>query len=634
MTRFTRYEIAMPLASLILSTSCLAVHAAEYRANSTILSNDIVYDVHADGSYTKDVTELDRIDTEQGVREGGESSLGYSTSLQALEIVEAYTLTRDGRRIDVTPDQIREQQSPASARAPMFVDQRLKVVVFPAVEVGAKLMLHYRLTQKTPLFPGQFSALEQFSDGVPRESMQLTVRAPAAMPLQADAVDLPGGRQPAGEAGGEAGVQVWRWSLSKQPARTPELYSTASLDRSPRVAITSFADYAAIGAAYQQRAMPKAAVTPKVQALADSLTEGVSDRRRQAEILYDWVSTHIRYVALYLGLGGVVPHDADAILAAAYGDCKDHVTLLEALLAAKGIASQPVLVNLGNTYWVPKVALPLGVFDHAITYLPEFDLYVDSTAMLARFGVLPSSELGKRGLVAGTDKQAGSLRTLPLGDPAHDTVRVTRRVAMEADGTLQGSGQIDNEGVFDLNARSVFASLPPGMEAQVAERILALTGQDGTGTYHYADVRDLGKPFVYGSAFRLPEYALLPGPGAIPVPVGLGSINGIASTFDAAGLETRQTSIAMAARHVVETTIVTLAPGVRVPRLPKPVAIDSPLGSYRASYRQDGSDGAVVTVTRDLLLKPAGPLITPADYPAFRKFALAVKRELRTQLVY
>ncbi|WP_244114360.1 DUF3857 domain-containing protein [Burkholderia gladioli] len=269
MTRFTRYRIAMPLASLILSTSCLAVHAAEYRANSTILSNDIVYDVHADGSYTKDVTELDRIDTEQGVREGGESSLGYSTSLQALEIVEAYTLTRDGRRIDVTPDQIREQQSPASARAPMFVDQRLKVVVFPAVEVGAKLMLHYRLTQKTPLFPGQFSALEQFSDGVPRESMQLTVRAPAAMPLQADAVDLPGGRQPAGEAGGEAGVQVWRWSLSKQPARTPELYSTASLDRSPRMAITSFADYAAIGAAYQQRAMPKAAVTPKVQALAE-----------------------------------------------------------------------------------------------------------------------------------------------------------------------------------------------------------------------------------------------------------------------------------------------------------------------------------------------------------------------------
>ncbi|KGE06918.1 transglutaminase [Burkholderia gladioli] len=579
----------MPLASLILSTSCLAVHAAEYRANSTILSNDIVYDVHADGSYTKDVTELDRIDTEQGVREGGESSLGYSTSLQALEIVEAYTLTRDGRRIDVTPDQIREQQSPASARAPMFVDQRLKVVVFPAVEVGAKLMLRYRLTQKTPLFPGQFSALEQFSDGVPRESMQLTVRAPAAMPLQADAVDLPGGRQPAGEAGGEAGVQVWRWSLSKQPARTPELYSTASLDRSPRVAITSFADYAAIGAAYQQRAMPKAAVTPKVQALADSLTEGVSDRRRQAEM---------------------------------------------ALLAAKGIASQPVLVNSGNTYWVPKVALPLGVFDHAITYLPEFDLYVDSTAMLARFGVLPSSELGKRGLVAGTDKQAGSLRTLPLGDPAHDTVRVTRRVAMQADGTLQGSGQIDNEGIFDLNARSVFASLPPGMEAQVAERVLALTGQDGTGTYHYADVRDLGKPFVYGSAFRLPEYALLPGPGAIPVPVGLGSINGIASTFDAAGLETRQTSIAIAARHVVETTIVTLAPGVRVPRLPKPVAIDSPLGSYRASYRHDGSDGAVVTVTRDLLLKPSGPLITPADYPAFRKFALAVKRELRTQLVY
>ncbi|GAB7533957.1 DUF3857 domain-containing protein [Burkholderia sp. 3C] len=627
MTRTSLYRLMTQLVLSILSASSLTVHAAEYRANSTVLSHDIIYDVHADGSYTKDVIELDRIDTEQGVREGGESSLGYSTSLQALEIVEAYTLTKDGRRIDITPDQIREQQSPASARAPMFVDQRLKVVVFPAVEVGAKLMLHYRLTQKTPLFPGQFSALEQFSDNVPRESMHLTVRAPMAMPLQADAVDLPGGRQP----GGEADTQVWRWSLSKQPARTPELYSTASLDRSPRVAITSFADYAAIGAAYQQRAMPKAAVTPNVQALADSLTAGVSNRRHQAEIIYNWVSTHIRYVALYLGLGGVVPRDADAVVATAYGDCKDHVSLLEALLAAKGIASQPVLVNSDNIYWVPKVALPLGVFNHAITYIPEFDLYVDSTAMLARFGVLPSSELGKRGLVAGADKRAGGLRTLPLGDPARDMVRVTRRIGMEADGTLQGSSQIDSEGVFDLNARSVFASLPPGMETQVAERILALTGQDGTGTYHYTDVRDLTKPFVYSSEFRLPEYALLPGPGAIPVPAGLGSFNDISATFESAGPESRQFPIAVPARHVIETTVLTLPAGVRVPRLPTAVSLNSPLGSYKASYRADRD---VVTVTRELLLQPSGPLIEPVDYPAFRKFALLVKRDLRTQIVY
>ncbi len=44
---------------------------------------------------------------------------------------------------------------------------------------------------------------------------------------------------------------------------------------------------------------------------------------------------NIRYVAVYLGNGGLEPNSAQSILDNHYGDCKDHVTILEALLAAK-----------------------------------------------------------------------------------------------------------------------------------------------------------------------------------------------------------------------------------------------------------------------------------------------------------
>ncbi len=632
MTGITRCRrmAAAPLARLVsfaLAASCVAAHAAAYRPDTTLLTQDIVYDVHADGTYTKDVTESWRIDTEKGVREDGEGRLSYSTSLQALDVTEAYTLTKDGRRVAVGAGQIHDQQTPESARAPMFDDNKVKVVVFPAVEVGATLVLHSRLTQKVPIFPGQFSALNYFTDNVRRESMQLTVRAPADMPLHVDAVDLPGGRVESDRPD----TQVWRWSLTGRPARTPELSATANLDHSPRVAITSFADYAQIGAAYQQRALDKAAVTPRVRALAEQLTQGVSDRRKQAEILYDWVSTQIRYVAIHLGFGGVVPHDADAILAAGYGDCKDHVTLLEALLAARSIRSEPVLINLGDAYWVPKVALPLGVFDHAISWLPEFDLYVDSTAGFARFGVLPPGELGKVALVAGGEGSPGGLRTLPLANPDTARVTVTTRMNVARDGTVTGSARVENGGYFDLAARQLMASVPPGMEEQLAERVLFVTGQDGSGTYHHGDVRDLSVPFDYGADFRLPDYALFPGPGAFKVPPGLGSFEGISGTFIAAGPDTRKFPIAVPGRHLTEISIITLPAAIRVPRLPKPVSVSLPLGTYTATYR---ANGATVTVTRDLWLTPPGPVITPADYPAFRKLGLAVKRDLRTQLVY
>ncbi|WP_240766230.1 DUF3857 domain-containing protein [Paraburkholderia flava] len=609
---------------------CIHAQAATSQPNITSLSNDIDYTINADGTFVKTVAESFRIETEQGVKEDGQVSLSYSTSLQRLDIEEAYVTTPAGKRIDVAPGQILEQQSAQGAQAPMFDDNKVKVVVFPGVTVGATLTLHYRRTQKRALFPGQFAATEYFSDRIPRDSMRLTVHAPAALPLHVDAVDLDGGRVGSTDAGG-ANMQQWQWTLTKRPARAPELDSISVADHSPRVSISSFTDFAAVAAAYQQRARPKSAVTPAVQALADQLTKGVSDPRQQAEILYDWVSTHIRYVAIYFGFGGVVPHDADTILSAAYGDCKDHVALLEALLAAKGIASAPVLVNAGNTYWLPTAADPVGVFDHAITYLPAFKLFVDSTTGTARFGVLPPTLLGKQALV--TDDGTGSARVerLPLATPDNARVTVTTRIMLDRDGNATGTAHIDSTGVFDWYARQLFASIRPGLETQVAARILTLTGQDGTGDYRHDNVQDLSKPFDYDSQFVLPDYAQFPGPGAIRVPLGLGSFSNIGAVFDVASPETRTFAIPFVAQHLAETTAITLPDGIRIPQLPKPADIESPFGRYTSLYRTEGS---TITVTRTLVLSASGPLIEPAQYPAFRQFARAVKRDLRTQLVY
>ena len=65
-----------------------------------------------------------------------------------------------------------------------------------------------------------------------------------------------------------------------------------------------------------------------------------------------------------------MPHDADVVIANGYGDCKDHATLFAALLQAKGIASEPVLINANNSYALPD-APTLAQFNHLITWIPE-----------------------------------------------------------------------------------------------------------------------------------------------------------------------------------------------------------------------------------------------------------------------
>ncbi|WP_240162758.1 DUF3857 domain-containing protein [Paraburkholderia sp. Cy-641] len=611
---------------VLLATHCAAAMAG-FQSNITNLSDDIVYDISENGASTRTVARRVRINTEQGVAQSGQISLRYSESQQNLKVEEAYTTTKDGVRLDVTPDRILTQQSPKSAGAPMFDDDEVKVIVFPGVAVGTVLTLRYELTRNKPLFPGQFSMSEYFSNAIQRDSMRLTVHAPASMALHADAIGLDGGRIDTNQPD----RQVWQWTLTNRPAHPPEFGSVSNLDYSPRVVMTTFPDFAAAGAAYLERARPKSAVTPAIRSLADRLTQGVDDPRRQAEILYDWVSTHIRYVAINLGTGSIVPHEADAILASAYGDCKDHVTLLEALLAAKGIASAPVLVNLGTMYWLPGVADPLAVFNHAITYLPAFKLFADSTAEVARFGVLPGSELGKQALLTDDGTGAAHVITLPLSTPDTGRVQVTTKISLDAQGNGSGTSRIDNTGTFDWAARRILTPLPPGTESQFAARMLTLTGQDGYGTYLHGDLLDLRKPFQYETRFTLPDYAQLPGPGAFQVPLGLGSFSGISTAFETIMVDTRDFAMPFPGRHVTETTTITLPEGITVPRLPRPAEIRSPLGTYTSSYQ---TDGRTVTITRNLDISLPTALIEPAQYPAFQQFGRAVRRDLRTVLVY
>ena len=619
-------------APLFAALTCLAMQAslcfaADFRPNVTILRDDITYVVQADGAYVMDEDTEYRLNTDQAVKTRSQLPLSFSATLQDMQVIEAHTTTKEGKRIDVTQDQIRLQQSPQSQSAPMFDDGKVMTVVFPGTDVGAVLHVHLRRTQKTPLFPGQFSTVEVSQLEDEYESAQVTVKAPAAMKLFVDAIDMPGGLVSANDGG----TQVWRWSIAKVSARPPEIGAVGSTDYSPRVAVTTFPSFDAAAKAYSDRAAAKSAVTPEIQQLADEITHGIPDKRAQAEALYRWVSSNIRYVAIFLDFGGVVPHAAKDIAAARYGDCKDHTTLLEALLAAKGIKSSPVLVNATKTYWNPQAAAAPGVFNHAITYVPEFHLFLDSTAALAPFGTLPIPELGKAALVIDDGSGKPALVKLPLSTPATERTTINTAITIDPDGSAHGTSTIAVNGAVELLSRQLFASLPPGIESQLASRVLSLTGQNGTGTYKHGDVHDLTVPFTYSTEFALPGLVQLPGPGALPIPQGLNGFTNIATALEGFAPQTRALAMPVVSHHIVETISVTLPKDVTVSNLPKPAHVTSPYGAYVSSYTQAGQ---VITVRRDLEWKFDKPLIAGDDYAALRTMAQTIMRDLRAQIIY
>ena len=169
---------------------------------------------------------------------------------------------------------------------------------------------------------------------------------------------------------------------------------TSPVDRDARVLVSTFQNYEELGRAYWAEAAPKAKVTPEIAALAEEITKGLTDRRAQAEAISRWMKRNIRYVAVYLGAGRVVPHEASSVLKNKYGDCKDQVTLMTALLTAKGIASEQVLIQLGDAYTMPEPPT-MSYLNHVMVYLPELQVYDDPTGSFASFGVLSASTYDK-----------------------------------------------------------------------------------------------------------------------------------------------------------------------------------------------------------------------------------------------
>lgn len=600
---------------------------ASYETLDTVLQEDSIYDVQADGTYTQERYKQMRINNQKGVQASSQVPLRYSTTLEELEVLEAYTTTKDGKRIDVAADKIMLQQSPISAGAPMFDDAKVKTIVFPNVEIGSILSFRVRIKQKVPLFPGAFSLSRDFPRTWDFKSVSVTVRAPEAMKLYVVAIDFPGGEVKTDRPG----TRMWRWTLENPSLHLPEPGSVAASDFSPRVAVTSFPSYEAAAKAYLERAKPKAAVTPDIQKLADRITDGITDKRAQAEALYRWVSKEIRYVGIFLGFGGVVPHAADEIAQARYGDCKDHVTILEALLAAKGIQSSTVLVNAAGSFWLPKVAITPGQFNHVITYLPEFKLYVDSTVGMAPFGVLPIQELGKTALLTDDGTGRAQLVVLPHAKATQDGVRVATHVVLTADGAIEGESNIVNSGVYELLARQIFSGIPKGAETQVAAQVLTMAGQPGTGTYKFHDARDLSQPFNYTSHFVSPNYAQMSGPSALRVPAGLGSLTGIAGIVRSVALAKRDFPMAIGGGYEEEITTFTFPSGTKFLSLPKPVTKENALGRYQSTYTEDG---ATITIKRAMNYKLGKATLNPDEYLLYRELGKAVYGDLTAQILF
>ena len=586
---------------------------------------NITYVVNPDGTHVETRERAIKVLKQSAVEQAKQANVSYSTSVERVEVLEAYTRKPDGRRIDAPKSNYQmDINKGRDADSPAFSDRTRLTVIFPDVAVDDVLVLKYRRTETEPMFPGHFSEGERFSREVAYDEVKIRVDAPASLWMQHAAADF---TESVNETRDGRKVIEWTWKNPAPVKGKRKDWSAYDPDQAPGLAISTFHDYAEIAEAYGKRARPKAVATDRVRKLANDIVKDAKGPKEQARALYEWVATNIDYAGNCVGVGAVVPRDQAFVLDNKMGDCKDHATLLQALLSAKGIESTQALVNSGSTYRLPKVPV-ISMVNHVILYVPSLGIFLDSTSATTPFGMVPMGDADKPVLLVDGYKDA--MRT-PATPHEKNRMHARTEVTVKPNGSVAGTVKVSTDGSYAVSGRDRLRNVSDQEREQLFERMYKRNNRTGFGKLESDDPKPLLDSFKYTVRFETEEFAQMPGPGAFTIQPLYFTEGQIAQLGTMTEEETEAEETACVGGSLVEEYVYTLPKGVKVLAVPKGVSVKNGVATYKSTYVLKGN---VLSVKRELVDKTERNVCPIAMQREFAGFARKVAADLKAQVVY
>jgi hypothetical protein len=367
----------------------------------------------------------------------------------------------------------------------------------------------------------------------------------------------------------------------------------------------AFQSWQQMGVWYQGLISGRQDASPEVKQKVAALTASAGTQLEKMKAVAGFAQKDIRYVAIELGIGGWQPHPAAEVFTHHYGDCKDKVTLMSAMLREIGIENYYVVINSERGSITPQTPAHMGGFDHVIIAIklpadvtdsslvatmvhPKLGklLFFDPTDEMTPFGQLYGALQANYGLLVAPD--GGELIELPQLPPASNGISRTAKLSLSPTGTL--SGDVNEVRVGDRASAQRWALRTVTKDADRIKPIEALLSQSLT-TFQItkATVGNLqltDKAFLYDYSLVAQNYAKTAGNLLLVRPRVLGS-----RSSDL--LETKE-----ARKYPVEfegpsrdtdTFEIKLPQGYEVDDLPPPVNADYSFASYHSKAEVDGN---------------------------------------------
>ncbi len=597
-------------------------------AKAVVLLDESTVEVDAAGVFTTRTRLAVRILTKDGTNDAV-ARVPYNTSSDRVTSLEGWLVRSSGEVVSFRKKTVIDVAIYENARE-LYGEARAKLIsAKDESDVGDVFAYESMIENNALLSQRAWS----FDRALPVEYSGITVT-------------LPPGWQVAGRTFNRAPVSPIQrgrnttWELRDLPAVEAEPMSPPATAYRPWLALdirppagaktrrVTFASWPDIAAYFSPKFDAAAAPDPALQARAGTLVAGAATPWDRISRLCRYAQ-EVNYISINLNAaegGGMIPRPASRVFQCNYGDCKDKVTLLRALLRTQGVDSIPLIVfSGGGRNVIPDWPSPTQ-FNHCILairvdpapdvpaklVLPKYGTLVlfDPTSAVTPPGWLPEADSDGRGLLlAGS---GGDLIAVPPLPPEQDRVQREITARLLADGSIFGTVREDFQGQAASTARMEYRQLSPSDFEQTIARWVGRTMPAARISHLEAkDEFEQGR-FSLTTTFAASAYGKqLRDVLLVFKPVVVGRRSSVTLKKG-----TRHAPVQIEASSFSDHSRIELPPEFGIDELPRPVDLKAAFGEYRA--RVEAADGKELIVERSLQLTAA--TMPAGEYESVRAF--------------
>jgi tetratricopeptide (TPR) repeat protein/transglutaminase-like putative cysteine protease len=491
----------LSLAAKDIYAAATAVAAPE-GTNVVLLEDDESYTFDDAGRLTHVGYFVYKVLTQKGAEGWDAFSVGWQPWHQARPEIRVRVISSDLAEHLLDPRTITE--APAlEGEYKLYSDAKRLRAPFPAVAPGAVIEEEFIERETDPVFTAGRVGWTFFGrERVPVEHSHVEFDTPASLPLRTGTRLLPDVKPVREESNGRVKLTFDIGRLEAIEPRDPNLPSDEPTY--PQLSYSTGASWQAVAAAYA-KIVDEHADASAVQESVNKLIAGkVSVSEKEAAII-DYIGREVRYTGIEFGGAAIIPHNPSDTLGQKYGDCKDKATLLVTMFRAAGIPAYVALLNAGSNMDVPQDLPGMGLFDHAIVYVPGApvskksktaapDLWIDATDRYARLGQLPIADQGRLALIARPETTA--LVNIPESSSKDNVLLEQREIKLSENGPATITETTRPSGVYESRYRFYYADQPDKeMRDNLKAYIKAQYLSQDLGTVERTDPADLSRPF-------------------------------------------------------------------------------------------------------------------------------------------